>query len=65
MKTICLLLISIVLIICSTILINNYLYYCSKLGVKMFKNPKYEERIIELEEKVKKLEKFCSNGHDV
>lgn len=46
----------IILIICITILVGLYMYCCEESGVKMFANPRYEERIKELEKRVKDLE---------
>lgn len=45
----------IILIICTTILIGVYMYYCAENEVKMFANPKYDKRISELEKVVKEL----------
>lgn len=45
------------LIICATILMERYMYYCSENGVKMFQNPRYDDRIRELEKQMKELRK--------
>lgn len=46
----------VVLIICVSILFGYYMELCSDNEVKMFANPKYEQRIRELEQKVRELE---------
>lgn len=47
----------IILIICISILIGIYMLACLERGVKMFADPRYEERIGKLEEAIKELEK--------
>lgn len=37
------------LIICVTILVGVYMYYCGENEIKMFADPRYEERISRLE----------------
>lgn len=49
--------IMIILIICITILIWAYMYFCSENEVKMFANPRYEERIKKLEKLTEELKK--------
>lgn len=44
------------LIIAGAILFGMYMYCCYDRKIKMFADPKYEERITELEKKVKRLE---------
>lgn len=44
-------------IICLYLLTAKYMDYCYNKGLKMFANPRYEERINELENKIKGLEK--------
>lgn len=44
------------LIVGAVILIGLYMYACFEKEIKMFADPKYEERIKELEKKVKSLE---------
>lgn len=44
------------LIIGAVILIGIYMYCCFENNVKMFANPQYEKRILELERKIKILE---------
>ena len=39
----------VVLIICVSILVAVYMYYCGENGIKMFEDPRYEERISRLE----------------
>lgn len=39
----------VVLIICVSILAGVYMYYCGENGIKMFEDPRYEERISRLE----------------
>lgn len=46
----------IVLIICVSVLIGVYMICCQESGVKMFANPRHEERIKELEKRIKDLE---------
>lgn len=41
--------------ICSTVVIGIYINACKEEGVKMFADPKYEERIEEIEEEILKL----------
>lgn len=48
-------LVLIILIICVSILFGFYMYLCSENEVKMFSDPRYEERIKELEKSVKEL----------
>lgn len=45
------------LIICATILMAMYMYYCSENETGMFQNPKYEKRIRELEKQMEELRK--------
>lgn len=45
-----------VLIICLTVLLAMYMYFCSENEVKMFADPRYDERIKELEKRMKELE---------
>lgn len=52
-----LLLFFIVLIICITVIIGMYIYYCSENEVGMFQNPKYKKRITELEKQMEELRK--------
>lgn len=49
-------LVLIVAVICFTILFAMYLDMCFQSEVKMFADPKYDDRIEELEKKVKALE---------
>lgn len=49
--------IAVVLIICVSILVGLYMMCCEENGVKMFSDPKYSERIEELEKRVAELEK--------
>lgn len=49
-------LITIVLIICISILIGLYMDYCKESRTKMFAPQKYDERIRDLERRVEKLE---------
>lgn len=44
------------LIVGAVILIAIYMFCCFESGIKMFANPRYEERIEELERKIKLLE---------
>lgn len=43
----------IVLIICASVLLGIYMYLCAENEIKMFADPKYEERISNLEKLVK------------
>lgn len=45
------------LIICTTILMAMYMYYCSENEVGMFQNPQCEKRIRELEKQMEELKK--------
>lgn len=45
----------IILIICVSVLYGYHMYLCNENGIKMYANPKYEERIRELEKQVKEL----------
>lgn len=45
----------IVLIICVSILIGVYMFLCAESEVKMFADPRYEERIRALEKEIKIL----------
>ncbi|MCI8378653.1 MAG: hypothetical protein HFH72_09065 [Lachnospiraceae bacterium] len=45
------------LIICATVLMAMYMYYCSENEVGMFQNPKYEKWIRELEKQMEELKK--------
>lgn len=45
----------IVLIICVSILIGVYMFLCAENEVKMFADPRYEERIRVLEKEIKEL----------
>ncbi len=47
----------VVLIVCVTVLVGGYIDYCFINKVKMFADPRYDERISKLEKKVKELEK--------
>lgn len=47
----------IISIICVTIIFLAYMDYCSANKVKMFANPRYDERIRELEKEVEELRK--------
>lgn len=47
----------IILIICVSVLYGYHMYLCDENGIKMYANPKYEERISELEKKVEELSK--------
>ncbi len=49
-------LITIVLIICISILIGLYMDYCKESRTKMFTPQKYDERIRDLDRRVEKLE---------
>lgn len=44
-----------ILIICGTISLNTYMDFCYKSQTKMFANPRYEERIKNLEKEIKEL----------
>ena len=48
-------LIILALIICGSILFSEYMEYCSKHGIGLFTNPRYEERIRKLEKIVYEL----------
>lgn len=39
----------VVLVICVSILVAVYMYYCGENGIKMFADPHYEGRICRLE----------------
>lgn len=43
----------IILIICVSVLFGYHMYLCNENGIKMYANPKYEERIAKLEELIK------------
>ena len=45
----------IILILCVSVLFGYHMYLCNENGIKMYANPKYEERISELEKQVKEL----------
>jgi hypothetical protein len=45
-----------VVIICTTILIGMYIYYCSENEVGLFEKPKYNERINKMEKQIRELE---------
>ena len=45
----------IILIICVSVLFGYHMYLCNENGIKMYANPRYEERICELEKKVSEL----------
>lgn len=45
----------IVFIVCATILIGIYMYYCAENKMGMFRNPRYEERIRKLEKHMEEL----------
>lgn len=47
----------IIIIICATIVAIAYMGYCSSNRVNMFANPRYDERIRELETEVEELRK--------
>lgn len=47
----------IILIICATVLMAMYMYYCSENRIGMFKNPNYGKRIKELEKQMEELKK--------
>lgn len=47
----------VVFIICVTILVAMYVYYCSENEIGMFQNPRYEKRIRELERQMEELKK--------
>lgn len=47
----------IVFIICATILVAMYVYYCGENEIGMFQNPKHEKRIRELEKQMEELKK--------
>lgn len=43
------------LVICLSVLFGIYMYLCSENEVKMFSNPRYDERIRELEKQIEEL----------
>lgn len=45
----------IILIICASILYGYHMCLCNENKIKMYANPKYEERISKLEKQVKEL----------
>lgn len=45
----------IILIICVSVLFGYHMYLCNENGIKMYANPRYEERISKLEKKVDEL----------
>ena len=45
----------IVLIICLSVLFGLYMFLCQETKTRLFSNPKYDERIRELEKQVKEL----------
>lgn len=45
----------IILIICVSVLFGFHMYLCNENGIKMYTDPRYEERIRELEKQVKEL----------
>lgn len=45
----------IILIICVSVLLGFHMYLCSENGIKMYADPKYEERISKLEKQVEEL----------
>ena len=45
----------IILIICVSVLFGFHMYLCNENGIKMYADPRYEERISELEKQVKEL----------
>lgn len=45
----------IILIICVSVLFGYHMYLCNENGIKMYANPRYEERISELEKQVEEL----------
>ena len=45
-----------VLIICGSILFGIYMVFCADAGIKMFEDPRYEERIKNLEKRLKEME---------
>lgn len=47
----------VIFIICATILITIYMYYCGENGIRMFADPQYEERISRLEKLIETEEK--------
>ena len=51
-------LIILALIICGSILFSEYMGYCSKHGIGLFTNPRYEERIRNLEKVILELHKL-------
>jgi len=48
-------LILLTLIICISVLFGIYITLCSENGIKMFSNPKYDERIRKLEKEINEL----------
>lgn len=49
--------IAIILIICVSVLFGLYMCLCAENEVKMFADPRYDERIKELEKRIAELEK--------
>lgn len=47
----------IVLIVCAFVTFWMYMEYCDTNKIKMFQNPKYDERIKKLEKQMKELKK--------
>ncbi len=45
----------IILIICVSALFGFHMYLCNENGIKMYADPKYDERISELEKQIKEL----------
>lgn len=45
----------IILIICVSVLFGFHMYLCNENGIKMYADPKYDERISELEKQIKEL----------
>lgn len=45
----------IILIICASVLFGFHMYLCNENGIKMYVDPKYNERISELEKQIKEL----------
>lgn len=56
-KIVAIAIVLVVLIVCVTVLVGGYIDYCFINKVKMFADPRYDERISKLEKKVKELEK--------
>ena len=48
-------LVLLVFIICASVLFGIYMYLCSENEIKMFADPRYEERIRKLEKVVEEL----------